>query len=163
MKIVHLPLLKATTPLMDAVRAMRVQQRSAVVREEPTKLKLIKIGEIFVALDDQLTALSNVNISEPVYRPTAAEISQYKLNLKKPENTWSEWQSFLDDGSHSYALIDSYHGTALIATQHEFQGDEVELNPETCYCRGSHRHSIPPATIKAGNVCSLCGKKVRCV
>lgn len=162
MKVVHLPMLPATTPLKDAVKAMRVQQRSAVVREEFPKIDLIKIGKIFKALGDQLTELSNVTISEPVYQPTAADISQYQLDIKNPQNTWSNWQSFLDDHGHSYALIDWYSGSALIATQHEPQGDEIELSPEACYCRGPFEHSIPPATIVPVKLCSICNYKVHC-
>lgn len=162
MKIVHLPMLSATTPLQDAVKAMRIQQRSAVVREDSTKIRLIKIGKIFKALGDRLTQLSNVNVSEPVYQPTAKDISRYKLDIKNPLNAVPNWQSFLDDGSHSYALIDWYDGSALIATQHEPQGDEIEMSPESCYCRGPFEHSIPPATIVPVKLCSVCRHKVHC-
>ena len=162
MKIVHLPMLKSTTSLKDALKSMRVHQRSAVVRQDPTNLHLIKIGKIFKALNQQLTELSNVNINEPVYRPTPAEIAQYQLNTRKPDKTHVSWQAFLDDGSHTYALVDWFLDTALIATQHEPDGEKVELSPEDCYCLGPDEHSLPPATMVPVHNCSACSFTVHC-
>ena len=162
MEVVHLPFLPATTSLKDAVRAMRIQQRSAVVREEPTKLDMVKITKVFKALGHNMTELSNVNINEPVYRPSPAEISSLKLNTKDPRKTWADWESLLDSVGHSYALIDSYLGSAMVVTRHEGQGGAINASPQDCYCLGPDEHSLPPATIVPVKNCSICSHKVHC-
>jgi len=163
MEVVNLPILSAFTPLKDAIRVMRIQQRSAVLRETPAQLDLIQIRKIFGALGQQLTELSNVTISEPVYRPSPAEISSWNVDTKDPRNTWAEWQSFLDSVGHSYALIDSYFGSALIVTRHEGQKDAIAQNPAGCYCLGPDEHSIPgEATIVPVQICSVCSHGVLC-
>lgn len=163
MEITHLPILAATTSLKDSVKAMRIQQRSAVVREEPTKLELIKITKIFKALGQNLTELSNVKISQPVYRSTPAEISSRNLDLKTPNNSWADWNSFMNSVASDYILIDSYLGTALVVTRHEGQSDEIETSPSDCYCLGPDEHSIPEqATIVPVYSCSVCSNSVHC-
>lgn len=161
MDVVHLPILPATTPLKDAIRAMRVQQRSAVIREEPTKLELIKIPKIFTALGHQLTALSNVNITEPVYRPSQTEIASRKLDTKNPRNSWADWQSVFQSVTEDYVLVDSYLGTALVATRHEGKAGEIKVSPKDCYCNGPHEHSFPPPSVTKGK-CPRCSGMVIC-
>jgi len=161
MDVVHLPILTSFTSLKDAVRAMRVQQRSAVVRETPTDLSLVKIPKVFKALSDQLTELSNVNISEPVYRPSPAEMASAHLDERDPRRTEPEWELFLDSVGYSYALVDSFLGTALIVTRHEPQGDVIRVSPKDCYCNGPHEHSYPPPTVVKGK-CPQCAGTVHC-
>jgi hypothetical protein len=162
MEVVHLPILPATTPLKDAVRAMRIQQRSAVIREEPTKLELIKIPKIFIALGHQLTSLVNVNVSDPVYRPTPGEISSRNLDTKNPRNSWADWQSLFQAVSDDYILVDSYLGTALIVTRHEGKAGEIKVSPKDCYCSGPHEHSFPPPSVAKGKKCPRCAGIVHC-
>jgi len=162
MEITHLPILGANVSLKDSVKAMRIQQRSAVVREGPTNLELIKITKIFKALGHNLTKLSNVNVDQPVYRSTPAEISSRDLDLKKPNNTSEAWNSFMNSVGSDYILIDAYLGTALIVTRHEGQSGEIETSPADCYCLGPDEHSIPPATIVPSNNCSRCSSDVLC-
>jgi len=165
MKVTHLPILKADTPLKDAVKAMRIQQRSAVVREEPTKLHLIKIARVCTALGHHQSKLSNVTVTEPnrIYRPTPVEINNWHLDTQDPENTSSDWESFLDDKGHSYALVDSFLGSARIVTRHEIQGNALEVKPQKCYCEGPDAHSIPPHSIVPANICSSCSEPVNCL
>lgn len=163
MKVTHLPILKADTPLKDAVKAMTIQQRSAVVREEPTKLDLIKIARVCTALGHHQSKLSNVNVTEPVYRPTPVEVNNWHLNMQDPENSCSEWESFLDDKVHSYALVDSFLGSARIITRHEIQGNAIEVKPQKCYCEGPDEHAIPPHSIVPVKICSSCSEPVNCL
>jgi len=162
MRVIHLPILPATTPLTDAVRAMRIQQRSALIRETPTKLDLIRVPKIFNALGHQLTQLSNVRISVTVYRPSPADISTRHLNIKNPEKTKGEWEQFLDSVNHKYALADSFLGSGLLVSRHEPDTDGMEFTPEDCYCLGPAEHSFPPPKITSGNPCPFCKKAVHC-
>jgi len=161
MDVVHLPILTSDSPLKDAVRAMRVQQRSALVRETHTDLALVKIPKVFAALSDGLTQLSNVKNSEPVYRPSPAEMASAHLDERNPRRTEAEWQTFLDSVGYSYALLDSFLGTALVVTRHEPQGDEIRKFPQDCYCNGPHEHSYPPPTVVKGK-CPQCAGTVHC-
>ena len=161
MDVVHLPILPATSPLKDAVRAMRVQQTSAVLRETPTDLGLIKIPKVFRALGQQLTELASVKISAPVYRLTPAEISSWQLDQKHPRNTEVRYNNFLDSVNHQYALIDTFLGSALIVTRHEPQGDEIRVTPSDCYCDGPDEHSYPPPNVSSGP-CPNCIGIVHC-
>ena len=166
MKVTHLPILTADTTLKDAVKAMRIQQRSAVVREEPTKLQLIKIARVCTALGQHQSKLSNVNVTDPIYRiyrPTPADIRIWHLDTQNPENTSSDWETFLDDKGHSYAVVDSFLSTAMIVTRHEPQGDAIDLKPENCYCEGPDEHSIPPHSIVPVKICSSCSEPVNCL
>ena len=162
MDVVNLPILPATALLKDAVRAMRIQQRSAVLREQAKKLELIRITKIFNALGHQLSELSQVHISEPVYRPTRMEISLRHLDTKAPHNTWGNWQSLVTSVRHDYVLIDSSFGSALILTLHEGLAGEIRTSPADCYCLGPDEHSLPPATIVPKNNCSICSYTVHC-
>jgi len=163
MEVVNLPILSASTPLRDAIRAMRIQHRSAVLRETPAQLDLIKVRKIFGALGQQSTELSDVTISEPVYRLSPAEISAWKVDMKDPRSTWAEWESFLDLVGHSYALIDSYFGSALMVTRHEGQKGAIVQSAAGCYCLGPDEHSIPDeATIVPVQICSVCSFSVLC-
>jgi hypothetical protein len=163
MKVTHLPILSADTLLKDAVKAMRIQQRSAVVREDPAKLHLVKIARICTALGHHQSKLSNVNITEPVYRPTPADINKWHLDTLNPENTGSDWETFLDDKGYSYAVVDAFLSTALIVTRHEPKADAIELKPENCYCEGPYEHSIPPHSIVPVKMCSSCSEPVNCL
>jgi hypothetical protein len=161
MDVVHLPILAATTPLTDAVKAMRIQQRSAVLRETPSELVLVKIAKIFRALGQHQTKLSNVNITTPVYRLTPADISSWHLDTRDPRNTWADYENFLDSVQHSYALIDSFLGSARIVTRHEGQAGEIDSSPKDCYCNGPYEHSFPPPSVTKGP-CPQCSGTVHC-
>lgn len=162
MKVIHLPILPATSPLKDAVKAMRIQQRSALIRETPTKLDLIRVPKIFNALGHHLTELSNVNINEPVYRLSSTDISTWHLNIKNPDKAQKEWQQFLDSVKQKYALADSFLGTGLLVSRREPDLDGTEFSPEDCYCLGPAEHSFPPPKITSGNPCPFCKKAVHC-
>lgn len=162
MDVVNLPILPATTALKDALRAMRIQQRSAVLREQDTDLELIRITKIFKALGQQLSDLSDVRISEPVYRPTRIQIALRQLNPRAPHKTWGNWQSFLSTVRHDYVLVDAYLGSALILTLREGLAGELSTSPADCYCLGPDEHSLPPATIVPHNICSICSHPVHC-
>jgi len=162
MKVTHLPILSRDSSLNDAVRAMRVQQRSAVVREEPTKVQLVKIARICTALAQHQSKLSNVNITQPIHRPTPGEINHWHLDTKDPDNSHSNWQNFLDDQGHTYALVDSFLGTAMIVTRNEPKADEIEAKPQKCYCEGPDEHAIPPNTM-SGQICGVCSTHVNCL
>jgi hypothetical protein len=52
MDLINLPILPAATPLKDALRALWIQQRSALICEGPAQLDLINIRKIFGALEE---------------------------------------------------------------------------------------------------------------
>lgn len=162
MDVTHLPLLKDFTPLHDAVKAMRVQQRSAVLRESAASLGLIEIPKIFAALADKQTSLFNVSVAEPVYRLMPADISNWNLDTRRPGNTWQAYEQFLKSVSHDYVLLDSFGDTGLIVTLHEGQTQKIKTRPNDCYCRGPKEHSFPPPQISSGGSCTACGFPVHC-
>ena len=163
MDVINLPILPATTPLKDALRALWIQQRSALICEGPAQLDLINIRKIFGALGQQKTELSDVTIREPVYRPSPAEISSRNLDTKDPRQTWAEWRSLLKSVTTSYVLIDSYFGSALIGTLNEGLTSAIAQRPGGCCCVGPDEHLIPgEATIVPVHNCSVCFHDVIC-
>ena len=150
MDVVHLPILKATTSVRDAIKAMRIQQRSAVIRETGYDLDLITISKIFGALGQQQPELSNVQISTPVYRLTPADISSWNLDTRDPHKTWADYENFLDSVQHSFALIDSFLGSALIVTRHEGLAGQINSSPRDCHCSINDDHSFPPPNVSSG-------------
>ena len=163
MQVTHLPILSTDSTLTDAVKAMRIQQRSAVVREEPTKVQLVKIARICTALAHHQSKLSNVNVTEPIHRPTPVEINRWHLDMIDPDNSQSDWQKFLDDNNHTYALVDSFLGSAMIVTRQETKANELEVKPQKCYCEGPDEHSIPPNSIVPVQTCGVCSAHVNCL
>lgn len=163
MELINLPILPPATPLKDALRAMRIQHRSALICENVTELYLINIRKIFAALGQQSGELSDVKQREPVYRPSLAEISHWKVDTKDPRSTWAEWQSLLGSVPHSYALIDSFFGSALIVTRHEGLAGAIAQYPAGCCCLGPDEHLIPDeASIVPVQICSVCSSRVIC-
>ncbi len=162
MHVVHVPMLTATTALQDALTAMRVQQRSGVVRESQASLDLVMIGDIYGALADQQSELANVSVSEPIYRLSPPDIRTWNLDARDPWNTETEFENFLDSVSHSYALLNSFAGTALIVTRHEGLGEALEFSPRRCYCRGPFHHGYPPPSVAHNSICDQCGAIIDC-
>lgn len=163
MDVINLPILPAATPLKDALRALWIQQRSALICEGPAELHLINIRKIFGALGQQSTQLSDVTIREPIYRPSRAEISSRNLDTKDPRQTWAEWRSLLRSVTTSYVLIDSYFGSALIGTLDEGLIAAIAQPPVGCCCVGPDEHLIPgEATMLPGPICSVCRYRVIC-
>jgi hypothetical protein len=164
MNVVHLPMLTALTSLKDAVRAMRIQQRSAVLRETGVNVDLIAVPKIFSALGHKLTELSNVpaSVTDPVHVLSPADVSTWNLDTRDPLNTEIEYENFLDSINRSYTLLDWVSGTGLIVTRHEHQGDDISLSPKDCYCLGPFEHSYPPPPVSSGGSCPQCGNTVHC-
>lgn len=156
------PLLSSITPLMDALRAMRIHQRSAVVRETQLSWNLIQIVELFDGLVQQVSQLSNIGDAPPVYRISQADISNFRLDPKDPYRTASAYERLLDSVGYSYALINPVAGTVSIVTRHEPYADPIRAIPRQCQCRGPLRHGFPLPHVSSGDSCPTCGFQIDC-
>jgi hypothetical protein len=156
------PLLPASTPLMDALRAMRIHQRSAVVRESQSSWNLIQIPELFAGLVQQVSELSNIGDAAPVYRVSQADISSWRLDLNDPYQTPSAYERLLDSAGYSYALIKPVAGTVSIVTRHEPYADAILAIPRQCQCRGPLRHGFPLPHVSSSDSCPICGSRIDC-
>src|ERR1043165_554557 len=162
MHVVHLPILTARTSCHDALAAMRIQQRSGVLRESPVNVDLIKIGDLYGALGQHLPDLSSVGVTEPVYQLTSQDISNWNLDVVNPWNTQTEFQNFMNTEGHTYALASSFSGTAIIVTRSEQFGGPLEEIPRRCYCRGPFHHPYPPPNVSSGTICDICKNIIDC-
>ena len=162
MKVVHLPIVTSYTPLDIALKAMRFQQRSAILRESHLSLDLIEVPDVFTGMVHQVRDLSTILVSKPVHRLSQMDISTWKLNPSDPMRTELEFQTFLNSAGHLYAFIDSFLGTALMVTQRETDGERVEEVPSQCQCRGPHRHGFPFPHVSHGQPCPDCQAMVDC-
>lgn len=156
------PLLSASTSLFDALGAMRTHQRSAVCRESPVSLDLIMIPNLFDGLIHQLSQLSNITATAAVYRVSAADISNWSLDLNDPSLTETSYEALLDAMGYLFALIKPSLGTATIVTRHEPLGDPLQAVPRQCQCSGPLRHPFPLPHVASGQPCPRCRKTVHC-
>jgi hypothetical protein len=156
------PLLSASTSLFDALGAMRSHQRSAVCRESQMSWELILITDLFDGLVQQLSELSNISFSAPVYRITPADVSNWKLDLNDPDSTRSAYERLLDSMGYMFAFIKPLPGTASIVTRHEPDADPIRAVPRQCQCRGPLRHGFPQPHVVSGQPCPRCRAKVYC-
>jgi hypothetical protein len=156
------PLLSASTSLFDALGAMRTHQRSAVCRESRLGLGLIHLPILFDALVQQLSELSNISASIPVYRISPADVSVWSLDLHDPYRTETSYEALLDAMGYLYALIKPSAGTASIVTRHEPLGDSIQAVPKQCRCRGPRRHGFPDPHVSHGQLCPDCQFQVDC-
>jgi hypothetical protein len=90
------------------------------------------------------------------------DITAWNLDAREPWTTETEFENFLDSVSHSYALLNSFAGTALIVTRHEGLGEALEFIPRRCYCRGPFHHPFPPPSVADQSICDQCGATVDC-
>ena len=156
------PFLSALTAPIEALKAMRAHQRSAVVIESPSSLGLIHIPILFDALLKQLSELSNISVSIPVYRISAVDVSVWGLDLNDPYLTETSYEALLDAMGYLYALIKPSSGTASVVTRHEPLGDSVLAVPKQCRCRGPRRHMFPDPHVSHGQSCPHCLNPVHC-
>jgi hypothetical protein len=156
------PLLSAFTPPAEALKAMRAHHRSAVVRESPSSLGLIPLPILFDALVQQLSELSNIGVSIPVYRISAADVSNWGLDLNQPYLTETSYEALLDAMGYLFALIKPSAGTASIVTRHEPLGDSIRAVPQQCRCQGALRHRFPDPHVSHGQACPHCQEPVDC-
>lgn len=158
----YVPVLSALTPPIEALSAMRAHQRSAVVIESRSSLGLIHIPILFDALVKQLSELSNISVSIPVHRISAADVSVWGLDLNDPYVTETSYEALLDAMGYLYALIKPSAGTASIVTRHEPLGDSIQAIPQQCRCSGPRRHRFPDPHVSHGQSCPHCSNPVDC-
>jgi hypothetical protein len=156
------PLLPASTSLFDALGAMRTYQRSSLCRESPVTLDLIMIPNLFDGLIHQLSELSNITATAAVYRVSAADISNWSLDLNDPSLTETSYEALLDAMGYLFALIKPSFGTATIVTRYEPLGHALQAVPRQCQCSGPLRHGFPLPHVTSGQPCPRCRNKVRC-
>lgn len=162
MQVVHLPIVPDYTPLDVVLRAMRIQQRSAVLRESSLSVDLVEVPDLFSGLMHQVTALSGIKDFKPVHRLSPLDISQWNLDVKDPDRTGPSFELLLDAVQRSYVLIDAFFGTALMVTRHEGLAGQIEAVPRQCQCEGPLRHGFPHPHMSDGDSCDSCGFTVKC-
>lgn len=156
------PVLPAFTSPIDALTAMRAHQRSALVIESPSSLSLIHLPILFDALVQQLSELSKITVTIPVYRISPADVSVWGLDLVSPHATSTSYEELLDAMGYLYALIKPVLGTASIVTRHEPLGNSIQAIPQQCRCQGVLRHRFPDPHVSHGQLCPHCQERVDC-
>jgi hypothetical protein len=162
MKAISLPFLLSDTPVRNSLKAMRWQEKSAVIRETIGDLALLTAGDIFQGLASQSSFLNDLVSNNPVHRLTAQEVKKWKLDTRNPDRTESEYNSFFNLIVADYLLVDSVPGTALVVTRHETLAFKYGHSPKDCYCLGPDQHEFPPPSVSSGSSCDRCGQPVHC-
>jgi CBS domain-containing protein len=164
---IDLPVLKAETPLKDALNAMKRFNRAGVVVSDGDRHYLLAAGWIVIGIATRQKSLADVRRKWAIHEVPASQTDALKaMTLNSPTGV----ERLLDHAGRSYMLA-SWEPAApkmvMIVTRHEGLARKLtESGPSVCYCTNPHLpddpHGYSPP-LPPGHKCTFDGSDIVCV
>jgi hypothetical protein len=150
-----LPVLSGETELRDAMSALRVAHRSALITMRNGVPVLIKASAIVHGVNEARRTLEEL----PGLGVAFTTGPTYDRFASKPFGL-DQFQEVFAQSPHNYAISIVVADSALVVTRHEGIGGQAEAAPQDCYCTNDDEHPVnfgPPPH------CTMCTWKVDCI
>jgi hypothetical protein len=152
MKSVTLPFFAATVSIGDALEQLRTDKRSGLIIAGDRGNTLLHTGDLLYARAKGIATVGKVGTGRPVILLQDRHIAQFGLNSKLPESTGKEFEQYLQNFSHRYALVSTSGDSATVVTASEL--DFLALTLTGGYeCDGTPTHYFPLPRVTAGQTC----------
>lgn len=156
MDAMWLPVLAKEDRLVDSMIAMHDSLGCAVlVRGKTDDYSLVYVGNVLEALDRNARTLAETDKGDLVHLATAADATQYRVDLVQPLRTAFEYETLLDALGASYSVVGLARDRALVVTRHESMRALLS-HASTYYCDGSTTHYFPSPMVQVGSECPKC-------
>ncbi len=154
MDSVKLPFLTRETSVDEALMRLRERQRSGVVIEVPHTHVLLHTGDLLYGRAKRVKTLGDIGVGERVILLRDKQFTQFNLDPVHPERTGRQFEVFLNNVGHRYALIGTHGDTVTIVTASEL--DTMALTQTGGYqCDGNPTHYFPLPRVVSGQVCPM--------